>query len=51
MISVFLVDDHDILLDGIEAIFKDSLLITVKGRANSAEMAEQYINLKKTTPK
>jgi DNA-binding NarL/FixJ family response regulator len=43
MISVFLVDDHDILLDGIEAIFKDSLLITVKGRANSAEMAEQYI--------
>ncbi len=43
MISVFLVDDHDILLDGIAAILKESELITVTGRANTAEMAEHYI--------
>ena len=47
MISLFLVDDHDILLDGIEAIFKDSDLIKVTGRANCAEMAEQYIKVNK----
>jgi DNA-binding NarL/FixJ family response regulator len=49
MIAVFLVDDHDILLDGIAAILKESAvkLITVVGRANSAEMAEQYIKANK----
>ena len=49
MINVFLVDDHDILLDGIAAILKESAseLITVVGRANTAEMAEQYIKANK----
>ncbi|HTH82153.1 MAG TPA: response regulator transcription factor [Mucilaginibacter sp.] len=49
MINVFLVDDHDILLDGIAAILKESAseLVTVVGRANTAEMAEQYIKANK----
>src|ERR1700750_2483173 len=47
MINVFLVDDHDILLDGITAILKESDQICVAGRANSAEMAEHYIKAQK----
>jgi DNA-binding NarL/FixJ family response regulator len=46
MIAVFLVDDHDILLDGIAAILKESEIITVVGRANTAEMALHYIKAK-----
>lgn len=45
-IKVFLVDDHDILMDGIEAILRDSKKITVVGKANAVEMAEQYIKVK-----
>ncbi|RZK55116.1 MAG: response regulator transcription factor [Pedobacter sp.] len=45
-IKVFLVDDHDILMDGIEAILKDADDIVVVGKANSVEMAEQYIKVK-----
>lgn len=47
MINVFLVDDHDILLDGIAAILKESDEIKVVGRANTADMAEQYIRAQK----
>lgn len=45
-VKVFLVDDHDILMDGIEAILKDAEDIIVVGKANSVEMAEQYIKVK-----
>ena len=45
-VKVFLVDDHDILMDGIEAILKDADDIVVVGKANSVEMAEQYIKVK-----
>ena len=45
-IKVFLVDDHDIVMDGIEAILQRSGDIVVVGKANSAEMAEQYIKVK-----
>lgn len=45
-VKVFLVDDHDILMDGIEAILKDADDIIVVGKANSVEMAEQYIKVK-----
>lgn len=45
-VKVFLVDDHDILMDGIEAILKDAEDIVVVGKANSVEMAEQYIKVK-----
>lgn len=47
MINIFLVDDHDILLDGIAAILKESDRMKVIGRANTAEMAEQYIRAQK----
>jgi DNA-binding NarL/FixJ family response regulator len=47
MISVFLVDDHDILLDGIEAMLRESPTIKVVGKANSVEMAAQYIKVYK----
>lgn len=46
-IKVFLVDDHDILMDGIEAILLRSEDVEVVGKANSVEMAEQYIKVKK----
>jgi len=42
-IKVFLVDDHDILLDGVEAILKDVENIAVIGKANSVEMAEKLL--------
>jgi DNA-binding NarL/FixJ family response regulator len=45
-IKVFLVDDHDILMDGIEAILQQTSDFVVVGKANSAEMAEQYIKVK-----
>ncbi|MDQ7947455.1 MAG: response regulator transcription factor [Pedobacter sp.] len=45
-IKVFLVDDHDILMDGIEAILQRSANICVIGKANSVEMAEQYLKVK-----
>jgi DNA-binding NarL/FixJ family response regulator len=45
-VKVFLVDDHDILMDGIEAILKDAEDVIVVGKANSVEMAEQYIKVK-----
>ncbi|RZJ19767.1 MAG: response regulator transcription factor [Acinetobacter sp.] len=45
-VKVFLVDDHDILMDGIEAILKDADDVVVVGKANSVEMAEQYIKVK-----
>lgn len=45
-IKVFLVDDHDILIDGIEAMLNVSDDIIVVGKANCAEMAEQYIKVK-----
>lgn len=47
MINVFLVDDHDILLDGIAAILSESKLIAVTGMANNAELAEHYIKAQK----
>lgn len=45
-IKVFLVDDHDILMDGIESILQHTEDFIVVGKANSAEMAEQYIKVK-----
>lgn len=44
-IKVFLVDDHDILMDGIEAILQQWDDICVIGKANSAEKAEQYLKV------
>ncbi len=41
-ISVLLVDDHDILMDGIESILKDASII-VAGKADSATSAELMI--------
>lgn len=39
-ISILLVDDHDILLDGIEAILQDDLSLDVKGKAHNIAEAE-----------
>ncbi len=47
MISIFLVDDHDILLDGMEAMLRESALLTVVGKANTVDMAQQYIKVYK----
>jgi len=40
-IKVFLVDDHDILMDGIEAILKDVANLVVVGKANSVDTAQE----------
>ncbi len=42
-IKVILVDDHDILMDGIEAILKDASDIQVVDKASSAAIAETLI--------
>ncbi len=42
-----MVDDHDILMDGIEAILNGWSDLIVVGKANSVEMAEQYIKVKR----
>lgn len=44
-IKVFLVDDHNILMDGVEAILKDIKNVTVVGKANSIEMTEQLLRI------
>lgn len=47
MIKIYLADDHDILLDGIEAILKNAGMAVV-GKANNAEMA--ITGIKKFNP-
>ena len=44
-IKVFLVDDHDILMDGIEAILKDVANLVVVGKANSVDTAQELIKI------
>ncbi|WP_316808414.1 response regulator transcription factor [Pedobacter agri] len=42
-VKVFLVDDHDILMDGIEAILKDADNLVVVGKANSVDKAQELM--------
>lgn len=42
-IKVILVDDHDILMDGIESILKEAPYIQVVGKASSVALAEDLI--------
>ncbi|MET0573439.1 MAG: response regulator transcription factor [Pedobacter agri] len=42
-IKVFLVDDHDILMDGIVAILKDVANLVVVGKSNSVDTAQELI--------
>jgi len=42
-VKVFLVDDHDILMDGIEAILKDAGNLVVVGKANSVDKAQELM--------
>lgn len=45
-INVILVDDHDILMDGIESILKEAPYIQVVGKAASVTLAEDLIQKK-----
>lgn len=47
-LKVILVDDHDILMDGIESILNEAVHISVVGKASSAIIAEELIQ--KTNP-
>jgi len=42
-VKIILVDDHDILMDGIESILKGDPYCQVVGKASSAEIAEHLI--------
>ena len=44
-IKIILVDDHDILMDGIESILNEAPHIQVAGKASSASIAEDLIQL------
>ena len=44
-IKIILVDDHDILMDGIESILNEAPHIQVAGKASSAMIAEELIQL------
>lgn len=42
-IKVLLVDDHDIVMDGIESILSETPYVQVVGKASSAAMAEELL--------